>query len=121
MPSITINGKEVDIEQLRNDWALALMSQGVIVKLSVNRWRASAKLTPECLGLKFASGDGFDFMGKYIKLGQQKLLPPQVLHEIEYLENKARCNLDTYSFNKHVYCIDIIPTINSIVSYNHIS
>lgn len=99
MPTIIVDGKEVDIEQLKNDWALALMSQGIIVRLFVSRWRATTRLTPESLGLKFVDGKGYDFMNKYIELGKQKLLPPAVLEEIQYLENMARKNLDNFSFD----------------------
>ena len=94
-----IGDKEVDVKQYRNDWALALMSQGVIVKLSVSRWRASASLTHEELGLQFASKDGIDFMSKYISLGSEKLLPPEVLREIEAIERRARFALREHSFD----------------------
>ena len=98
-PSINVNGKIVDAEQFKNDWALALMSQGVIVRLTVSRWRATSKLTPECLGLKFADENGHAFMNKYISLGQQKLLQPEVLSEIVHLESLARSVLQDFSFD----------------------
>jgi len=98
-PSINIDNKQVDVEQLKNDWALALMSQGVIVKLSVSRWRATAKLTSETLGLRFAGHEGYDFMEEYIRLGQQKLLPSKVLSNIEHSERRARMILESYSFD----------------------
>ena len=97
--TININGKEIDIQQFRNDWALALMSQGIIVKISINRWRGIAKLNPEELGLKFNDNDGVDFMEKYISLGHEQLLPPQVRGEIGFLETKARKNITDYSFD----------------------
>jgi len=97
--NITIDNKEIPVEQFRNDWALALMSQGVIVRLSVSRWRANAKLTPEVLGLKFTDEASFNFSRKYLELGRQKLLPPEVLAEIVTLENRARTNLENYSFD----------------------
>lgn len=97
--TVNIDNKEISVEQFKGDWALALMSQGVIVKLSMGRWRATARLTPEILGLKFAGEDGFDFAQKYIDLGTQKLLPPEVLSEIVILEQRARKTIDNYSFD----------------------
>lgn len=99
MAQININNKEVHVEQFMSDWALALMSQGVIVRLSISRWRAEARLTPEMLGLRFVDGDGLDFMHDYVRLGKQKLLPPAILKEIETLEGMARNNLAYYSFD----------------------
>ena len=37
MTKIDINNQAIDVEHVKTDWALALMSQGVIVKLSVSR------------------------------------------------------------------------------------
>lgn len=97
--SININGQEIDVEQYRTDWALALMSQGVIVKLSINRWRATARLTPEMLGLKFIDEEGFEFSKKYLSLGIQKLLPLDVIKNIHMIESRARDNLNSHSFS----------------------
>lgn len=96
---ITVDGNKISVNHFRDDWVLALMSQGVIVKLSINRWRAFSKITPELLGLRFHDDDGFDFTKKYLDLGRQKLLPVEVLSEIESVENKARMNLEYYSFD----------------------
>ena len=38
-------------------------------------------------------------MRKYISLGNEKLLPPEVLKEITTIESRARANLTAYSFN----------------------
>jgi len=100
MPQImNINGQEIDVEQFRNDWALALMSQGVIVKLSVSRWRATTSLTSQDLGLKFSDAESANFMKKYIQLGKQKLLPPEIIGEIDSVECRARRVLGDYSFD----------------------
>lgn len=50
---LDINSKEISVEQVRNDWAMVLMTRGVIVKLAISKWPAYARLTPEILGLKF--------------------------------------------------------------------
>lgn len=96
---ITIGEKEISLSQYKNNWALCLMSQGVIVKLSISRWRATAPLKIEDLGLTFSDKESFHFMRKYISLGNEKLLPPEVLKEITTIESRARANLTAYSFN----------------------
>lgn len=96
---VVVDGKEVSVKQFRNDWALALMGRGIIVRLSIGRWRAMARLNVEDLGLKFVDDDTFDFMQKYIRLGTQKLLPPEIIREIERVERKARDNLSDYSYD----------------------
>jgi len=93
-----IGDKEVDVQQYRNDWALALMSQGIVVKLTINRWRATARLKPEELGLKFNDEKSRDFTSKYIRLSKEKLLPPEVEKKISNVEHKARNALRYYSF-----------------------
>jgi hypothetical protein len=93
-----INDKEIDTQQYRNDWALALMSQGIVVKLTLIRWRATASLSPEELGLKFNDENSRKFNENYIHLGKEKLLPPEVDKKISQVELKARQNLRTYSF-----------------------
>lgn len=81
------------------DWALALMRQGVIVKLSVSRWRASTKLTYQNLGLRFADKHSREFAEKYVQLGRQKLFPVEVLKEISTIESRARSTLNDYSYD----------------------
>jgi len=97
--SFTVGNKEIPVEQFRNDWALALMSQGVIVRLYISRWRAKAALTPEILGLRFSGADGVEFSDKYLNLGTQKLLPPSVLSQFVATERHARDLLEYYSFD----------------------
>jgi len=94
-----VEGKTIQINTIRDDWALALMSQGVIVKLSVGRWRGFSKITPELLGLKFCNEEGFAFSKKYLDLGRQRLLPIEVAQEIDVVEIRARSNLEIYSFD----------------------
>jgi hypothetical protein len=97
--TIEINKKPVEVEQVRSDWALALMSRGVIVKLSMSRWRARTKLTPEMMGLKFVDEKTFDFHNKYLELGEHKLFPPNEIINVEILERRARMLLENYSFD----------------------
>lgn len=95
---IDINGKMVDVEQHRTDWVLALMTKGVIANLTISRWRATSPLRADELGLKFADTEACSFMKKYVTLGSEKLLPPEILSEFNYVEKRARDNLDNYSF-----------------------
>lgn len=97
--TINVNDREIPIKHVQNEWALALMSQGVIVRLSVSRWRAEMKLSRETLGLKSVDEDSFDFMTRYVQLGKHRLLPPAILSEINTLESRSRKLLDNYSFN----------------------
>ncbi len=93
-----VGNKEIDATQYRNDWALCLMSQGMIVKLMVSRWRATASLTSEELGLQFTDEHTRNFMDKYISLGREKLLPPEITRDIASVEKRARENLKSHSF-----------------------
>jgi hypothetical protein len=94
MPTLDINNKKIEVEQIRNDWALALMTKGVIVKLSMKRWGAKGKLTPEALGLKFVDEGSYSFFKQYL----QKLLPPREMTDIVAIERLARLSLANYSF-----------------------
>lgn len=96
--TINIGGHDININQYRNDWALALMSQGVIVRLSMGRWRGTAKLTPDMLGLRHIDEEGFEFSKKYLSLGMQKLLPLDVMRNISAIERIARDALNNHSF-----------------------
>lgn len=99
MSTINISGRDIDISQFRNNWAMALMTQGVIVKLSLSYWRAKAPLKAEELGLKFQGNDVLSFMQKYVNLGSESLLPPEIISDITFVENKARENLREHSFD----------------------
>lgn len=96
---LDINSKEISVEQVRNDWAMVLMTRGVIVKLAISKWPAYARLTPEILGLKFVDKESYKFSKKYLSLGKQKLLPPDLMKEIGVVETRARDLLSEHSFN----------------------
>ena len=99
MPNIEINNKEISVEQMRSDWAMAIMTRGVIVKLKISKWCAYTGLTSETLGLKFVDSETYNFSKKYIRLGQQRLLPQGVIKELNTVENSAKRLLLEYSFN----------------------
>ena len=99
MTSVNIDNRDVDVKTLQDDWALALMSQGVIVKLSISRWRGEVSLSEDMLGIRSVDSDSSAFMSKYINLGKQKLLPPSILSELVTLEQRSRTLLANYSFS----------------------
>lgn len=94
-----LTNPEIKPKELRDNWAIALMTKGVIVRLSISRWRGTAPLKPDELGLKFLNGDTVSFMNKYITFGREKLLPPQITSELDCMEVKARNVLNSYSFD----------------------
>ena len=93
-----LNGDEIEIDEWKDDWALALMEQGVIVKLGISRWSAVSRLNYEELGITFNDSEHKEFMSQYVSLGSEKLLPPDILKEIKNVEVKARVLLSNYSF-----------------------
>ena len=94
-----IEDQEIKVRDISEDWALALMERGIIVRLHISRWRAVAPLKYDELGIAFSDSDAVDFMKKYISLGHEKLLPPSVMWEISNLERKARTCLRNHSFD----------------------
>lgn len=88
-----------DRDELRQDWALALMDKGVIVKLKVSRWTGSAPLTYDDIGFTFFNPETFEFMKKYIKLGNEKLIPHEIDKEIMCIVKRAYKNLSMYSYD----------------------
>jgi hypothetical protein len=96
--TINIANKSIEVKHF-DDWALALMSRGVIVRLAISRWRGKTQLDPETLGLRFAGDDGYDFMNKYMNLGSHNLLPPENIESLTASEREARDCLINHSFN----------------------
>lgn len=88
-----------DIKRVKDNWILGLMQKGLIVQLSVKRWRATTRLTANDLGLKFVGADGEDFSRRYLYLGLQLLLPPEVLADFITIESRGRELLRSMSFD----------------------
>jgi len=88
-----------DVKRVKDNWVLGLMQKGLIIQLSVKRWRASAKLKAADLGLKFIDCEGVDFSKRYLSLGKQLLLPPEVLKEFVTIEARSRALLKSMSFD----------------------
>lgn len=89
----------IEVQKIKEDWVMALMQKGIIVKLSISRWGASTSMLPEDLGIKFANEEAAKFAEKYLTLGTQRLFPPEVMREVREIENKARRNLSQYSYD----------------------
>ena len=89
----------INVQQMRSDWVLALMTKGIIVDLRISRWRGFTSLNYDDLGIKFDDKKSEEFARKYIKLGNQKLFPPDILNEMNEFDYLAKRNLYTYSFD----------------------
>lgn len=74
------------------------MSQGVVVRISINRWRGTAPIKMEDLGLKVTNESSKSFMDKYIRLGKEILMPHEVESQLSSIESLARKVLRDYSF-----------------------
>lgn len=94
---VNVGTSSIDVSTLHDDWAIALMTKGVIVRLNLSRWRATAPLTEEDLGIAFDE-NSYEFINRYLRLGSEKLLPPEILSELNLIENRARRCLVKYSF-----------------------
>jgi len=99
MENINIDNKEVSVEQIRSDWAMVLMTRGIIVKLTLSKCPFYSRLTENMLGLKFIDDETYQFSKKYLSLGSQKLIPPDIIREISRIESNARKLLSEYSFD----------------------
>jgi len=87
-----------DLKRVRDNWVIGLMQKGLIVKLTMSRWRGYSVLTHEDLGIKFTTDESFDFSNKYLQIGMHKLLPPVVSQRFHTIENKSRSLLQSISF-----------------------
>lgn len=77
---------------------LALMREGVVVRLHVRRWRAKHRLTAEDLGLP---PEDDDLIGDLLELGDKRLLPADLARGLEAIESAGRkalerCGYATY-------------------------
>ena len=94
-----IDGIEISPKALREQWAIALMTKGVIVKLTIHQWNAQSSLKPEDLGIRFSDVDVRKFMKKYVYFGNERLLPPEVMKEISSIYRAGHLNLRSHSFD----------------------
>lgn len=88
-----------DIRTHIEDWAIPLMTKGIIVRLMIHRWRGKTRLTREELGLDINSDEWQIFSSTYLSLGNKRLLPRRISNIFSRLENSARKILAEYSFD----------------------
>jgi hypothetical protein len=88
-----------DIEREEEiDWS-TFMQDGVVVWLTIKRWRGTAKLPLEELGITPIAA-GFDSFAKgWLKDGSKRLLPPDLDGRIKSIETEARKNLKACSYD----------------------
>jgi len=96
--SENIGVSEDKIVTILEDWAIPIMrDKGIVVKLSISRWRATKKIYKEEIGFDSDDEDWESFSKDYLKLGQKILFPKKILALLSGIENKARGNLNNYS------------------------
>jgi hypothetical protein len=81
------------------DWATPLMRKGIIVKLSIKRWRARYPIQNYDLGFDEENDEWNEFSKNFLNFGSKYLLPKRILNEINKIENKARKNLENHSLD----------------------
>lgn len=94
-----INNTDIPVETLREQWAMALMTEGVIVRLRISKWSAMATLKPHDFGIKFSDKEARECCKKYISWGRERLLPPEVMRDLNSLSSMAHTNLREHSYD----------------------
>ena len=94
------NDKQKDIASTGNvDWSVFLQ-KGVIVSLTIKRYRGVTNIDFSELGIDEDSSDKLKtFLGEYINLGSKRLLPPKIEGKLKSIEQTARQNLKDRSFD----------------------
>jgi len=85
----------VDGVKTGNPKWLALMREGVVVKLHVRRWRAKSRLDLTDLGLP---SEADDLIGDLLNLGDKRLLPKALAARLEAIESAGRKALERNGF-----------------------
>ena len=93
-------GEAPDSIQATTPRWLSLMQEGVIVRLHIGRWRAKAGLTWTDLGLELDQETGSD-LKEIISLGYKRLLPKDIIRELDSIDSKARKWLDAKAYRTH--------------------
>jgi Protein of unknown function (DUF3150) len=79
------------------DWR-TLMRQGVVVKLTLRRWRGRTKLNYADLGIDVRDETIRTAYGKIMRLGSKFLLPLATIKELDNIDRSARALLERMSF-----------------------
>ena len=91
--------KPEEIREHIEDWAIPLMTKGIIVRLNIKRWRGRSKIEPEELGIDRIDEQWESFSDEYINYGSKLLLPKRILKRMNNVECSARRNIKEYSFD----------------------
>jgi len=83
----TTNGTGRKVGKARTIDVSRLLQEGQVATLSVGRWRAEIRLTPEDLGIKESDKS---LIQEYMSLGKKTLIPPKVQKKLNSIENNAR-------------------------------
>jgi len=75
-----------------------LMQEGVIVDLSLSRWRARQSLDLDDLGLPPLSGDEAKAVSSIFRLGEKRLLPDTYFNRLVAVERVIYRTLERFSF-----------------------
>lgn len=80
------------------DWSVFLQ-KGVIVDIQIRRYRGMTTLDFAELGINEESSEVFkQFLAKYIRPGQKRLIPSAIEGHLRSIESQARQNLKEHSF-----------------------
>lgn len=83
---------------LKENWALALMQKGCVVKVSIKGWNPTTTINLEDFGVKHLDSKAKTYFNKYVSSGRMRLFPHEVFDEIGKIKFYARKNLYDYSF-----------------------
>lgn len=76
----------------------ALLQQGVLVDLTIRRWRAAVSLDLDDLGVAVTDDAARSAIQQFMTLGTKRLLPPKVRRELERAESTGRRALEKHSY-----------------------
>jgi len=82
------------IKQYKHAYIGMAAQMGVFVKDHIGRYRGETQLTEDDLGIKLTKNEQ-----KWIRLGGQKLLPPDTIKKMDQVEGKGRSNVEKHALN----------------------
>jgi hypothetical protein len=83
---------EEKIKTYRHAYVGMAAQMGVFTKKHVGRYRGMTALTDDDLGIKLTEQEK-----KWVKLGNQLLLPPDTLKKLDHVEGQGRSNVDKHA------------------------
>lgn len=75
-----------------DNYVLNLMQRGVLVDLDIGYFRAKGQLSDADLGIEMSGKEK-----EFVTLGHQKLLPPEIVKDMERAESRGRYNLEKHT------------------------